>query len=130
VDERIIIRYSECFKRSVVEALESGRFVSLGAAQRHYGIPGMSTIPGWLRRYGKNHLQAKVVRVEKPDEADRVRELQDKVAQLERALGRAQVQHFLEEEFLKRACQRLGEDVESFKKKNAGGSSTPPPTSR
>ena len=126
MQERVVVRYSECFKRAVVEALEAGRFVSLGAARRHYGIPGMSTIPGWLRLYGKNHLQTKVVRVEKPDEADRVRQLEAKIVQLERALGRTQVQKILEEEFLKRACQLLGQDVESFKKKNAGGLSTAP----
>ena len=119
--ERVVIRYSECFKREVVEALESGRFASVQLAQRHFGIRGNGTIPKWLRRCGRNDLQAKVVRVEKPDEADRIRELQKQVAQLQRALGQTQAQNLLHEELLKAACGRLGEDVESFKKKNAGG---------
>lgn len=130
MEQRIIVRYSECFKRSVVEALEGGRFSSHNEARQHYGIAGMTTIASWLRRYGKNHLQAKVVRVEKPDEADRVRRLEKRIAELERALGRTQVEKMLEEQFLQRACQRLGEDVESFKKKNDGRSSTPPPTGK
>ena len=130
MEQQIIVRYSECFKRAVVEALETGRFTSQNAARRHYGIAGKTTIPAWLRRYGKNHLQAKVVRVEKPDEADRVRQLERRIAELERALGRTQVEKLLEEEFLKRACDRLGEDVAGFKKKNAGGLSTPPPPPR
>jgi transposase-like protein len=118
--ERVVLRYSECFKREVVEALESGRFSSVCAARAHFGIKGGDTIPKWLKRFGRNHLQAKVVRVEKPDEADRVRELQKQVAQLQRALGQTQAQNLLNEAFLKRACQRLGEDVEAFKKKSDG----------
>ena len=118
--ERIVFRYSEAFKREVVEALESGRFSSVQSAQLHFGIRGAPTISHWLKRFGRNHLQAKVVRVEKADEAERVRELQKQVAQLQRALGQTQAQNLLNEEFLKRACQRLGEDVEAFKKKSAG----------
>ena len=118
--ERVVYRYSACFKREVVEALERGRFSSVYAAQLHFGIKGTTTISRWLKRLGRNDMQAKVVRVEKPDEADRIKELQKQVARLERALGQTQAQNLLNEEFLKRACQRLGEDMEAFKKKSAG----------
>jgi transposase-like protein len=118
--ERIVFRYSEAFKREVVEALESGRFGTQQEARNFHGIRGADTIPRWIRRHGKDYLNAKVVRVEKPNEADRVKELQKQVAQLQRALGQTQAQNLLNEEFLKRACQRLGEDLEAFKKKNAG----------
>jgi len=122
--ERMVYRYSECFKREVVEALEAGRFGSSEAAGAHYGVRGNGTIARWLKRFGKNHLQAKVVRVEKPDEADRIRELQKQIAKLERALGQTQAENLLNAELLKTACRRLGEDVEGFKKKNAGLPST------
>lgn len=122
--ERVVYRYSECFKREVVGALEAGRFGSAYAAQEHYGIRGNGTIAKWLKRLGKNHLQTKVVRVEKPEEADRIRELQKQVGQLQRALGQTQVEKLLEEELLKRACALLGEEVTAFKKKNAGTPST------
>jgi hypothetical protein len=78
------------------------------------------TVSRWLKRFGRQDLKTKVVRVEKPDEADRIQELRKQVAKLERALGQTQAQSLLNEEFLKRACQRLGEEVETFKKKNAG----------
>ena len=122
--DRVVYRYSECFRREVVEGLESGRFATAEAARVHYGIRGMGTISKWLKRFGKNHLQAKVVRVEKPDEADRIRELQKQIAKLERALGQTQAENLLNAELLKTACRRLGEDVEGFKKKNAGLPST------
>ena len=125
--ERRVLRYSECFKHAVVAELEEGRFGSIGAAKEHYGSGGDGTIERWLKRFGKNHLRAKVVRVEKPDEVDQLRALKAKIAELERALGQTQAQKILEEEFLKRACARLGEDVEAFKKKSAGASCTRPP---
>ena len=122
--ERVLYRYSEAFKREVVEALESGRCSSVHAAQVHFGIKGSETVAKWLKRMGRNDLRTKVVRVEKPDEADRIKELQKQVAQLQRALGQTQALNLLNEELLRTACQRLGEDMEAFKKKNGGEPST------
>lgn len=125
---RIIVRYSVCFKRQVVSDLESGRLSSIEAARVHYGIGGSRTIHRWLGQFGKNHLQAKVVRVQRPDEADVVRDLKRRISELERALGRTQAENVLHAEYLKQACQALGQDVETFKKKGAGRPSTPPPS--
>ena len=121
---RVIKRYSECFKRQVVEELENGRFESITQARLHHGIPGATTVQKWINKYGKNHLQAKVVRVEKPDEQDQIREYKKRVAQLEQALGKTQAENVLNAAFLKLACGRLGEDVEDFKKKSDGKRST------
>ena len=114
---KTIRQYSISFKRQVIADLEGGRFDSIEAARRHYGIGGMRTIQGWLRKYGKNHLLPKVVIVQKPNERDMIRELQQQVAQLQRALGQTQVENVLNAEFLKIACQELDCDVEAFKKK-------------
>ena len=46
-----------------------------------------ATDESWLRRLGKNHLMPKVVRVEKPDEANQVADLKKQVRQLQQALG-------------------------------------------
>jgi len=124
VGERVVYRYSAAFRQEVVAALESGRFGSAEAVRRHYGIKSTATIGNWLRRLGRRDLAVKVVRVEKPDERDRIGELQKQVAQLQRALGQTQAQNLLHEELLKRACGLLGQDLESFKKKNAGMPST------
>lgn len=123
-------RYSACFKRQVVSDVESGRFVSIEAARLHYDIRGSGTIRRWLEQFGKNHLRAKVVRVEKPDEAERVRQLQRRIQELERALGQTQAENVLNAEYLRAACEQLGEDVEAFKKKPDGGRSTAPSTDR
>ena len=118
--QRLSIRYSECFKRQVVCELESGRFASAEAARRHYGIGGSMTVNRWLVRYGKNHLLAKVVIVQTPDEKREIERLRKEVAKLERALGRAHVEGLLEKKFLELACRDMGVDVESFKKKVGG----------
>ena len=111
------VRYSMAFKQQVVSELESGRFGSLDAARQHYGIAGSHTIRGWLARLGRNHLMPKVVRVEKPDEANQVAGLRKQVRQLQQALGQTQLKSVLNEALLEIACQELGVDVESFKKK-------------
>ncbi len=112
-----IRQYSISFKRQVIADLESGRFDSIEAARRHYGIGGMRTIQGWLRKYGKNHLLPRIVKVQKPDEPDQIRQLKQQVAELQRVLGQTQVENVLNNEFLKIACDELACDVEAFKKK-------------
>lgn len=117
---RITRRYSSCFKRQVVSELESGRFNSVQAASQHYGIKGAMTVRGWVRRLGKSHLLAKVVRVEAVDEGDRIAALRRQVERLQKALGQTQAESLLKDEYLKLACERLGEEVDSFKKKLDG----------
>ena len=73
---------------------------------------GATTVNGWIRRFGTNHLLAKVVPVEQVDEADRVMELRRQVARLERALGGAQAESLLNAEYLRIACERMGSRVE------------------
>lgn len=114
---RKVVRYSNCFKRHVVQELESGRFDSIYQAKAHYGIKGAETIKSWLGRFGRGDLCAKVVRVEKPDEKDRIKELQKQVKQLKQALGQSQLERIVGDEFLAMACERMGIDVEEFKKK-------------
>ena len=124
--ERIVKRYNECFKPQVIQDLENGRFSSITAAQEHHGITGTRTVRGWLKKFGKNDLKAKVVRVEKSDEQDRIREYKKRIAQLEQALGQTQAENVLNATFLKLACEQLGQEVESFKKKSDGKQFTPP----
>lgn len=128
--ERLIRRYSACFKQQVIGELESGRFGSIQQARRHYEIGGKMTIQKWLRRYGRQHLQAKVVRVEKPDEADRMAALRREVSALERALGQTQAQNVLNQAYLELACEQLGQEVDAFKKKSAGRLCIEPPHGR
>ena len=109
--ERLIARYNHAFKRQVVDHIESGRFSSFAAASVHHGIAGAQTVRNWVARLGKNHLLAKVVRVEKPDEANQLLQLRRQVEQLQKALGQTQAENLLNAEYLKLACERLGEEA-------------------
>jgi transposase-like protein len=128
MNDRVVVRYSVSFKRQVIADLESGRFSTIQEAKAHYGIAGASTIQGWLRRYGRNELCAKVVRVERPDEKDQIRQLKQQIRQLKEALGQTQAEKIIGEEFLKMACEAMGVDVEAFKKKHGGAPFDEPET--
>jgi transposase-like protein len=124
MSNRIIRRYSQAFKQQVVLEMESGRFGSALEARLHHGITGATTVRDWVRRFGKGHLLTKVVRVEQIGEADQVMALRREVSRLEKALGQTQAQSLLNAEYLKLACERMGEEVEAFKKKSDGKPST------
>jgi transposase-like protein len=93
MDQRIVVRYSMSFKRHVVEELESGRFSNISEVQKHYGIAGTATVRNWLVKYGRNHLCPKVVRVEKPNEKDKILQLKKQIKQLKEALGQTQAEN-------------------------------------
>jgi len=120
MQDRVIHRYSQAFKRQVVEEIESGKFASIAAAGLHHGIAGATTVRDWVRKFGKNHLLAKVVRVEQVGEADVMSNLRRQIERLQKALGQTQAQNLLNAEYLRLACERMGEAVEEFKKKSDG----------
>ncbi len=87
-ETRTIIRYSKAFQQKVVSEIESGK-LTIGEAQKIYDIKGGQTIQNWLKKFGKNHLLAKVVRIEMKDEKDKLKELEREKRQLESALAQA-----------------------------------------
>jgi len=115
VGGRGYIRYSEAFKLHVVSEIESGDLTIYGA-RRRYGIKGGETVQKWIRSYGKNHLLGKVVRVERPEEKDRIKELEAKVRELESTLAQSQVKLFAYESLIDVAEKYYGADF----KKNFG----------
>ena len=73
-ERKVIVRYSDCFKRSVIEEIEKNG-LSIEECWRKYAIGGATTIQKWLRMYGKNHLLNKIVRVETIDEIQEIKAL-------------------------------------------------------
>ena len=117
VEDRRVFRYSEAFKRQVVEELETGVVNSITEAQRRYGVRGSKTIQRWIKRLGKNHLLAKVVRVEAPDEKKEIERLRSQVRDLEHALAQTRMKELLAEAHFEILCQKQGIDPVSEKKK-------------
>jgi transposase-like protein len=115
---RDVIRYSESFKLQVVREIESGKHPTCGAARNAYGIRGCDTVACWVRKYGKNHLLGRVVRVETVDERIELKRLKQEVRKLKEALADTTVELSLERAYVKIACKAAGiADVEGFKKK-------------
>lgn len=116
-----IIRYSYAFKQKVVSDIETGQ-LKISEARIKYGIRGAETIQNWIRKLGKNHLLCRVVRIENPMEVNQIKLLKQRILELERALAQTQLECLESESYLAQACQELGLDVVSFKKKETAKS--------
>lgn len=113
-----VTRYTEAFKMKVVSELESGKLASISEARERYGISGGSTIQNWLKNYGKNEQRSKVVKVQTPEDRDQVKELKQRIKELEKALADTQVQSVVNDAYYKVVCEKHGvTDPEEFKKK-------------
>lgn len=113
------VRYGEAFKQEVVEQIQSGKFSGSFAASRAYGIKGSTTVNNWLRLYGRQDLIAKQITITTVQEIDRIKELEQRNRQLEKALATTQMKGLLEESYLQLACERLEVEVDEFKKKHS-----------
>lgn len=110
-------RYSESFKLKVVNELESGRFACQTEARKFYNIKGSHTIRDWLTKYGRNHLLAKVVRVETLDERSRVKELENEIKKLKETVVDLSCREVISRATLNVICSEHGIDQEAAKKK-------------
>jgi len=120
--DKAVVRYSEAFKVAVVRELEQ-EGLSFEEARRKYGIRGVGTVQRWVRQYG-NGSRGKVVRVERPEEINELKQLRDRVRRLEGALADANLDLALERQYTRLACERAGiKDVGEFKKKPMGSGS-------
>lgn len=115
--KRKIKRYSESFKRQVVGEYEAGS--SIPALNKKYGITGGQTIQNWIKKYAKEGFRHELVRIQTSEEANRVKELEQQVQQLEQALGKVVLEKLKLESILEELEETYGVEV----KKNAAPSS-------
>jgi transposase-like protein len=113
------VSYSEAFKMQVVEEIRQGKFASMLQAQKAYGICGMTTIQQWIKKYGKEELLPKRIRVETMTEIDELKEAKKRIRDLEKALADSHMDYCLERAFLEIACEQMGTSREDLKKNNA-----------
>ena len=79
------ITYSEAFKMQVVEEIRQGKFATILQAQKAYGIRGAATIQKRVKKYGREELLPKRVRVETMAEIDELKEAKKRIRDLEKA---------------------------------------------
>lgn len=114
-EQRILYRYSLAFKQKVISEIESGK-LSIAQARKIYDIKGCGTIQNWLKKYGKNHLLNKIVRIEMKDEKDKIKELECQKKELESALAQEHLKNLCLEALLDTVEKHYNIDV----KKNFG----------
>jgi len=108
--KRIIKRYSLAFQRKVVGEIEEGK-LSISEAQRLYDIKGGETIQKWIKKFGKDELLHRVVRVELREGVSQLKALEKHNRELESALVRAHLQLLSLEKMLELASSAYGEDI-------------------
>jgi|SRR5687768_191574 transposase-like protein len=112
----IVIRYSQAFKHQVIKEIEDG-LVTITEAKSKYGIKGAETIQLWMRRMGKFGSLPKMIRVEKPDEKAKIKDLEKQIRQLKESLADTQVRYLMAESQFEIVCEQQGLDPEEVKKK-------------
>jgi transposase len=115
-ERKTVTRYSHAFKQQVIQQIEDGR-ITLSQARRKYGIKGQGTIPFWIKRMGKLDLLPKLIRVEKPNEKDKIQELERQVRALKEALADTQLSRVIAESQFEVLCEQQGLNPEDVKKK-------------
>lgn len=113
--QKLTIRYSISFKQKVVKEIEE-EGLSLSGASKRYGIKGGLTIHNWIKKFGKNHLLNKIVRVEVREEKDRLKEQEAEIKRLKIALADAT----LEKHALETLIEVVNEHYDTDVKKNFG----------
>jgi transposase-like protein len=123
-----IIRYSKGFKMQCVREVESGESSPI-TVRRKYRIKGPATVMRWVRQFGSGKF-GMIIRVEKAHEVNEAAQLRTDLRRAKEALADTHMELALEQAFLAVACEEMGQSVEGFKKKHAGGRRTrrPRPT--
>jgi transposase-like protein len=84
------LRYSEEFKRMVVEEIESG-IMNVSQACRYYGINGAVSIYKWINLYGKNEVKGRKVLIMTHKEESELITLRRELALLKKQLEEAEL---------------------------------------
>jgi transposase-like protein len=110
------VSYSEAFKMQVVSEISGGKFATIEKVRKSYGIRGTATIQKWIKKYGREDLPSKRVRVETMAETGELKEAKKRIRDLERALADSHMDYCLERAFLEIACEKMGTTREDLKK--------------
>ena len=117
--KRIIRRYSLAFKKQIVKEYEAG--ASASSLRKRYGLGGTHMVVQWVEQYGREGVRHKLMVIQTPEEQGRVKELETRIAELEKLAAQLSLDKFMLECSLTVAEEELGYKV---KKKSPTSSST------
>ena len=114
-----VVRYSEAFKMSIVEKVGRGMYASISEAQRKNGIRGSATLVKWIKKYGREDILPKRIKVETMNEIDELKVLRKQNKELKAALADAHMDWCISSALLDIACGEMGTTAEVLKKNTA-----------
>ena len=114
-----VLRYSDAFKRNIVEKVAQGIYATLGEAQRKNGIRGHGTLVYWIKKYGREDILPKRIKVETMNEIDELKVLRKQNKDLKAALADAHMDWCISSALLDIACEEMGTTAEALKKNTA-----------
>jgi transposase len=97
--------FSETLKKKIVKDIERGK-ASVCSVSREYEV-GPTSIYRWLNKYSRHLQSGKKLVLQMESESYKTKELEKRIAELEAALGRKQ----LEVEFLNRLIEKGKEEL-------------------
>lgn len=101
--------FSPTLRKEVVGLVESGK-VSVSGAAREYMVT-RNTIYRWIHRYSTYNKKGATLVVDKDSHSEKIKQLQQKIAELEQAVGHKQMQIDYYEKFIDLASEEVGEDL-------------------
>jgi transposase-like protein len=104
--------FSEEFKKRIVKEIEKGQYTVLQAS-REFEV-NLQTVYNWLYRYSRYLQKNKVLIVEEQSEQRKRQELEQRIKDLEAALGRKQ----MEIDMLNKLIEIAGQEYNTDLKKN------------
>ncbi|WP_340106254.1 transposase [Rhodohalobacter sp. 8-1] len=115
--------FSPTLRKEVVRLVESGK-LSIAAASREYQV-SMTTIYRWIHRYSTYNKKGAVLVVDKDSQTEKLKQMQQKIAELEQAVGHKQMQIDYYKKFIDLASDEVGEDLKKkYDSAASSGSST------
>lgn len=101
--------FSPTLRKEVVRLIESGKLSVTGAA-REYQV-STTSIYHWIHRYSTYNKKGAVLVVDKDSQTEKLKQMQQKIAQLEQAVGHKQMQIDYYEKFIELASEEVGQDL-------------------
>ena len=115
--------FSPTLRKEVVGFIESGK-LNVSAAAREYDVT-RNTIYRWIHRYSTYNKKGNVLVVDKDSQAEKLKQMQQKIAELEQAVGHKQMQIDYYKKFIDLASEEVGEDLKKkYDSAASSGSST------
>ena len=117
------IRYSEAFKKQVVKEYEAG--ASAYRLRQKYGVKGGSTITTWVKKYGREGSRYELMVIQKPEERERVKQLEKRIQELEKALAQVTLDKLMLESLVEVIEQEEGGEVKkNIERRSSNGRRT------